>query len=44
MTNLKDYFGVDFGKIQPFTVGFDDTMSIMREAAAAAYKAVSYPP
>jgi molecular chaperone IbpA len=44
MTNLKDYFGVDFGKIQPFTVGFDDTMSIMREAAAAASKAVSYPP
>ena len=45
MTNLmKDFFGSDFGKIQPFTVGFNDTLDLMREAAAAASKAVSYPP
>ena len=45
MTNLmKDFFGSDFGKIQPFTVGFNDTLELMREAAAAASKAVSYPP
>jgi len=46
MTNLmKDFFGADFGKIQPFTVGFNDTLELMREAAtAAATKAVSYPP
>lgn len=45
MTNLmKDFFTADFGKIQPFTVGFDDTLQLMREAAAAATKAVSYPP
>ena len=45
MTNLmKDFFNADFGKIQPFTVGFNDTLDLMREAAAAASKAVSYPP
>jgi len=46
MTYIKDVFGNDFGwsKIQPFTVGFDDTLTLMREAAAAATKAVSYPP
>ena len=46
MTNLmKDFFGSDFGKIQPFTVGFNDTLELMREAAAAAAtKAVAYPP
>jgi molecular chaperone IbpA len=42
---MKDFFGADFGKIQPFTVGFNDTLELMREAAtAAATKAVSYPP
>jgi len=46
MTYIKDVFGNDFGwsKIQPFTVGFDDTLTLMREAAAAATKAASYPP
>ena len=45
MTNLmKDFFGPDFSKIQPFTVGFNDTFNLMREAAAAASKAVAYPP
>ena len=45
MTNLmKDFFGSDFGKIQPFTVGFEDSLQLMRDAAAAASKAVSYPP
>jgi len=46
MTYLKDVFGNDFGwsKIQPFTVGFDDTLQLMREAAAAATKTASYPP
>ena len=46
MTYIKDVFGNDFGwsKIQPFTVGFDDTLTLMREAATAAQKAVSYPP
>jgi molecular chaperone IbpA len=42
---MKDFFGAEFGKIQPFTVGFNDTLELMREAAtAAAAKAVSYPP
>ena len=42
---MKDFFGSDFGKIQPFTVGFNDTLELMREAAAAAAtKAVAYPP
>ena len=41
---MKDFFNADFGKIQPFTVGFNDTLDLMREAAAAASKAVSYPP
>lgn len=46
MTYIKDVFGNDFGwsKIQPFTVGFDDTLTLMREAAAAATKAATYPP
>jgi molecular chaperone IbpA len=45
MTNLmKDFFGADFGRIQPFTVGFDDTLELMREAATIAAKSVSYPP
>jgi len=45
MTNLmKDFFGADFGRIQPFTVGFDDTLELMREAATMAAKSVSYPP
>ena len=46
MTNLmKDFFGSEFGKIQPFTVEFNDTLELMREAAtAAARKAVAYPP
>ena len=46
MTNLmKDFFNTDFGKMQSFTVGFNDTLELMREAAtAAATKAVSYPP
>ena len=41
---MKDFFAADFGRIQPFTVGFGDTLELMREAAAAASKAVSYPP
>ena len=45
MTNLmKDFFGADFGRIQPFTVGFDETLELMREAATIAAKSVSYPP
>ena len=45
MTNLmKDFFGADFGRIQPFTVGFGDTLELMREAATIAAKSVSYPP
>ena len=45
MTNLmKDFFSADFGRIQPFTVGFDDTLELMREAATMAAKSVSYPP
>jgi len=41
---MKDFFGADFGRIQPFTVGFDDTLELMREAATIAAKSVSYPP
>jgi molecular chaperone IbpA len=42
---MKDFFNTDFGKMQSFTVGFNDTLELMREAAtAAATKAVSYPP
>jgi molecular chaperone IbpA len=41
---MKDFFGTDFGRIQPFTVGFDDTLELMREAATMAAKSVSYPP
>jgi len=46
MTNLmKDFFNTEFGKMQSFTVGFNDTMELMREAAtAAATKAITYPP
>lgn len=48
MTNLmKDFFTADkmFSQIQPFSVGFNDTLELMREAAtAAATKAVAYPP
>jgi len=46
MTYIKDVFGNDFGwnKIQPFTVGFGDTLELMREAATIAAKSVSYPP
>ena len=45
MTNLmKDFFGAEFGRIQPFTVGFGDTLELMREAATIAAKSVSYPP
>jgi molecular chaperone IbpA len=48
MTNLmKDFFTADkmFSQIQPFSVGFNDTLELMREAAtAAASKAVAYPP
>lgn len=48
MTNLmKDFFQADkmFSQIQPFSVGFNDTLELMREAAAAAAtKAVAYPP
>jgi len=45
MTNLmKDFFAADFGRIQPFTVGFGDTLELMREAATIAAKSVSYPP
>lgn len=45
MTNLmKDFFNADFGRIQPFTIGFDDTLELMREAATIAAKSVSYPP
>jgi molecular chaperone IbpA len=41
---MKDFFGADFGRIQPFTVGFDETLELMREAATIAAKSVSYPP
>ena len=41
---MKDFFNQDFGKLQPYTVGFDDTLKLLRETAAAASKAVSYPP
>jgi molecular chaperone IbpA len=46
MNYIKDVFGNDFGwnKIQPFTVGFGDTLELMREAATIAAKSVSYPP
>ena len=47
MTNLmKDFFSADkmFGQMQPFTIGFDDTLELMREAATMAAKSVSYPP
>jgi len=46
MTNLmKDFFNTEFGKMQSFTVGFNDTMELMREAVtAAATKAITYPP
>jgi len=41
---MKDFFGAEFGRIQPFTVGFGDTLELMREAATIAAKSVSYPP
>jgi len=44
---MKDFFTADkmFSQIQPFSVGFNDTLELMREAAAAAAsKAVAYPP
>lgn len=41
---MKDFFAADFGRIQPFTVGFGDTLELMREAATIAAKSVSYPP
>jgi molecular chaperone IbpA len=41
---MKDFFNTDFGRIQPFTIGFDDTLELMREAATIAAKSVSYPP
>jgi len=47
MTNLmKDFFSADkmFSQMQPFTIGFDETLELMREAAQISAKAVSYPP
>lgn len=45
MLTTKDVFGKDFfGQLQPFTIGFNDTIEQLREAALAANKAVSYPP
>ena len=45
MTYIKDVFGNDlFGKLQPYTVGFDDTLSTIRKIAEQSAKAVGYPP
>ena len=45
MTYIKDVFGNDlFGKLQPFTIGFDETMNMLRQTAEQAQKAVGYPP
>ena len=47
MTSLmKDFFSADkmFSQMQPFTIGFDETLELMREAAQISAKAVSYPP
>jgi len=45
MTHIKDIFGNDlFGKLQPFTIGFDETLDMLRTAAAQTQKVVGYPP
>jgi molecular chaperone IbpA len=45
MTYIKDVFGKDlFGQLQPFTVGFGDTLKLLHEASNAATKAAGYPP
>lgn len=45
MTYIKDVFGNDlFGKLQPFTIGFDETMDMLRKTAEQTQKAVGYPP
>jgi molecular chaperone IbpA len=45
MTYINDVFGNDlFGKLQPFTVGFDDTLSTIRKIAEQSAKTVGYPP
>ena len=45
MTYIKDVFGNDlFGKLQPFTIGFDETVNLLRQTAEQAQKAVGYPP
>jgi len=47
MTNLmKDFFSADkmFSQMQPYTIGFDETLELMREASQISAKAVSYPP
>ena len=45
MTYIKDVFGNDFfGKLQPFTIGFDETLDMLRKTAEQTQKAVGYPP
>jgi molecular chaperone IbpA len=45
MTHIKDVFGNDlFGRLQPFTIGFDETMDMLRKTAEQTQKAVGYPP
>lgn len=45
MTYIKDVFGNDFfGRLQPFTVGFDETIDMLRKTVEQTQKAVGYPP
>jgi len=45
MTYIKDVFGKDlFGQLQPFTVGFDQTLDTLKQIAEQSAKVAGYPP
>jgi len=42
---IRDIYGNElFGKIQPFTIGFDETLNMLRKVTEQTQKVVGYPP